>query len=95
MKRAFSSFLVVLFVLGVLIVPAIHKAHCVDNDADHHAEDCPVCRLAAASLVSVIPLVTPVIQPVVVGDAGVAAPVAVSSSQRDPVQARAPPACRA
>jgi len=95
MKRLLSSFLVTLFVFGFLIVPAVHKAHCSDNDTDHRADECPVCHLAATVLVSSVPLVSPIVEPVVVGDVGVAVPIAVPASQCGPAQARAPPACPA
>ena len=92
MKRALSSFLVGLFILAVVVVPAVHQVHCAGGDADHHASDCPVCQLAATSLVSVVPSILPICHLIAVGEATIAVPVVVQVPRYHSDQARAPPA---
>ncbi len=51
--QVFGFLGVVLFVVGVLLVPAIHKMHCGSSDlADSHNPDtCEICAVSGTALV--------------------------------------------
>jgi len=49
MKRLLASLTVLTFVVGMLVLPTIHRLHCEESSA-HHEADCPVCQLAHAPL---------------------------------------------
>lgn len=48
MKRFAASLMVCIFVVGMLVLPAVHRLHC--DCHEHHAAGCPICQLAGAPL---------------------------------------------
>ncbi|MFO7534125.1 MAG: hypothetical protein R6X19_00310 [Kiritimatiellia bacterium] len=91
MKRLSSSLLVVLFVLGALIIPFMHQAHCADGHVSKNAGHCLICQTAHTPL-----QLSPVsLAPVCAVRAVVAllpfVPVLLKYSPRSVTQPRAPP----
>ncbi len=87
MKRLLASLAVLVFAVGMLVLPVLHRQHC-----SHHEADCPVCQLANAPLDAANPLVAPGQLPLLPALAEVyflAAPVVRLSW--DATQPRAPP----
>ena len=91
MKRIFASILCLLFVVGVLIVPIIHKAHCVDSGNSHESDHCSFCQLAHAPLMAAVPHVGPTEQLVSVDSLLIPQLLIPVASLRDTTKARAPP----
>ena len=92
MKRLLASLAAVAFIVGMLVLPAVHRLHC-DESSSHHEADCPVCHLANT------PLNTTDTHVAVVTDAPLAAaspipylPAPITPASDDATQARAPPA---
>jgi len=91
MKRFLASLTVVAFVVGMLILPALHRLHC-DGSATHHEADCPVCHLANAPLNTADASVALVNEPLPIAACPVPYRAAlVAATSRDATQARAPP----
>lgn len=84
--------LALVFVVGALIVPAMHKAGCAEAHSAHGATSCPICQLAGAPLVASAWLGAPTVTPVVRCRAALPALLAPPAAVRLPGQARAPPA---
>ena len=55
MKRFLATLLGLMFVVGVLLMPALHMAHCADCHDAHHSDHCPICQLACTPLVAAVP----------------------------------------
>ena len=90
MKRLIASLMVAVFVVGMLVLPAIHRLHC--DCHEHHAADCPICQLAHAPLDSASTSVTALPAPPAFSEPGAPVLAAVASGvAHDPTQARAPP----
>jgi hypothetical protein len=62
MKRIVASFLALVFVVGVLILPALHMARCSENNESHQAEQCPICQLASTPVVTAVACDWPVVR---------------------------------
>ena len=90
--KATALFFLVLFIAGVLLVPAHHRAHCDDHAAARNDSDCPVCQMANTPWVAPVSPGAP--QPVLPAEIAVFPTVltTVISSFLAPTQARAPPA---
>ena len=97
MKRILAIVLVLVLVVGTLVLPILHLAHCHEHDggaghAGHDSAHCPLCQLVHAPIHDAAPQVEPV--------AFSAGYVLVSFSPRlviaaisgGSAQARAPPA---
>jgi hypothetical protein len=92
MKRFVASLAVVVFVVGMLILPTLHRLQC-DDSFTHHEADCPLCHLANAPLNTADTSVALVNAP----PPSAACPVMhrtalVAATSHDATQARAPPA---
>lgn len=86
MKRILNSLAVGLFLLGFLVVPAVHRAvashhsaACASSDSGehhppvkHNGTHCGICQLAHAPLLAAVPV--PTVIPVAVSIASVRAP---------------------
>lgn len=94
MRKLLASFLVVLFVVGVLILPAVHRIHCADHHRGHDTSGCPVCQLADAGALSAADDVMPAAPALLARNAGIECPFVALAPLRDPTQARAPPSFR-
>ena len=91
MKRLLASLAAVAFVVGMLVLPAVHRLHC-DDSATHRETDCPVCQLANAPLAMADTQVALVNAPPRVEVCPVPYAVAfVAATSHDATQARAPP----
>jgi len=82
----------VAFIVGMLLLPVVHRLHC-DDSATHHEADCPVCHLANAPLNAADTTVAVVNTP----PPAEACPVPyrtafIAATSHDATQARAPPA---
>ena len=92
MKRLVASLAVVAFIVGMLILPALHRLHCEDSST-HHEADCPVCHLANAPLNTAETHVALVNAPPPIAAYPVPYRTAlVAATSHDATQARAPPA---
>ena len=85
--------LFLLFINGIIILPALHQAHCRDNDTTHEASKCSICQLASLPLVTALSALSPDFIFVAL-DFDISQMYTVfSSSLHDATQARAPPVC--
>ena len=62
MKQRVATFLALVFVVGVLVVPMLHQAHCAACHHHHDAEECPICQLAVMPVDATVPYIEPVPQ---------------------------------
>ena len=91
MKRLVASLVVVAFVVGMLILPALHNVHC-DDSPTHHEANCPVCQLANAPLNTADTHVAVVNAPPPVAACPILYRTAfIAATSHDTTQARAPP----
>jgi len=93
MKRFVANLFVALFVVGMVIVPAIHIAHCPDCGESHDAGACPVCRNAQMPVMSPAFRIVYIARPIPFVYVLTHVEVFRVASFRDPTHARAPPAC--
>ena len=59
MKRRVAASLSLLFVVGVLLVPTLHRAHCAARHDSHDAGQCPICQIASTPVVATAPHIEP------------------------------------
>ncbi|MDD5222641.1 MAG: hypothetical protein PHE84_01510 [bacterium] len=92
MKRSISSFLTMVFIVGALLLPALHRAHCASDHSSHDSGQCSICQLASAAilLTTFSPMAT-IFQTVIMGHVYVPQVFAPSVVLRGPGQDRAPP----
>lgn len=91
MKRLVVSLVAFAFIVGMIILPALHRLH-YDESSSHHEADCPVCHLANAPLNTADTSVVIVNAPPPI--AACLAPyrtALVAATSHDATQARAPP----
>lgn len=91
MKRLVASLTTLIFVIGMIALPALHRLHCVEPSA-HHEASCPICHLATAPLDTVDTQVAIVSPPPDVAAPSVphrVVPAAIAA--HNPTQPRAPP----
>ncbi|MFA5042588.1 MAG: DUF2946 family protein [Kiritimatiellia bacterium] len=91
MKHITNAILISLFVIGVLVVPTVHRTHCDDHHATREAAKCPICQLAHTSVITTAAVIVPIAGFIKLGDAVLPQSFITSSPWRDPTQARAPP----
>lgn len=84
--------LCILFIVGAILVPTYHEAHCKDHAAAAGDTHCPICQVRNTPCITPLSLNTLSIGQTVVGSVRLESPVFVSSPLRSPSQARAPPA---
>ena len=65
-KPSVATCLALLFVVGVLIVPALHEAHCAACHDMHDSDHCPICQVACTPLVIAVPQIEPVAHALVI-----------------------------
>jgi hypothetical protein len=91
MKRLVASLAVLAFIVGMLVLPALHRLHCEYSPA-HHEADCPVCQLANAPLSTPDAHVALVNAPPLIAACPVPYRTAfVAATSHGATQARAPP----
>ena len=93
MKRLVGGLMMAVFVMGVLVLPAIHEITGNDLKGSHHQDTCQICQIAH------LPKDVAVVDSgLIIAPSQASGPVLVAPSspllsfQRDPTQARAPPA---
>ena len=92
MKRVLAIMLALVFAVGALIVPAMHKAGCAEAHSAHGPASCSICQLAGAPLLASVWLSAPTVTPVVRCHAALPVMLPPPAAVRRPGQARAPPA---
>jgi len=91
MKRMGAGLLALSFVVGVLIVPMVHRMHCDGHHATHEAANCPICQLAHTSIITTASVIVPITGFIKLGDAVLPQSFISCSPLRGAAQARAPP----
>lgn len=91
MKRLSSSLLVVLFVVGALIIPFMHQAHCADEHVSKNAGHCVICQTAHTPLQLSPVTLAPVDAVRLVGTLVPVVQFVSLPATRSVTQARAPP----
>jgi predicted PurR-regulated permease PerM len=91
MKRIAAGLLALSFIVGVLIVPIVHRMHRDGHHVTHEAARCSICQLTLAPIVATALIVAPIVGFVKPGNAVLPQLFIVSSPSRDTTQARAPP----
>jgi len=91
MKRIGAGLLALSFIVGVLIVPMVHRMHCDDNHGAHEVAKCSICQLAHTSIVTTPAVIAPIAGFIKLGDAVLPQSFIHSIPLRGAVQARAPP----
>ena len=91
MKRIGAGLLALSFIVGVLIVPMVHRMHCDDNHGMHKVAKCSICQLALTPIVTAASVIVPISGFIKLGDAVVPQSFIPSLPWRDTTQARAPP----
>ncbi len=93
MKRVVSNLLMILFVVGVLIIPAFHRAYGAGHDATHDATNCAICHVANTPVITVSSTIVPIIKFIIVANVNIQVLTIHVYSLIDPSLARAPPVC--
>ena len=93
MKRIIATSLVLVFAFGFLILPALHKLYCADNHEAHETSNCTICQIANTAIITTAVNNELVLDSFVVDIVNLKNINFVSSSLRNPDQARAPPSC--
>lgn len=91
MKRITNAILISLFVIGVLVVPTLHRMHCNDNHGTHEVAKCSICQLAHTTAITTASVIAPIAGFVKLGNTVLPQLFIVSSPLRGTTQARAPP----
>ena len=91
MKRIGAGLLALSFIVGVLIVPMVHRMHCDDNHGAHEVAKCSICQLAHTSIITTASVIVPIAGFVKLVNIVLPQLFIASSPWRDPTQARAPP----
>jgi hypothetical protein len=91
MKRIEATLLALVFVVGVLIAPAIHRAHCLEGHGSHDAAQCSICQLASTPALTAVSQIAPITS--IVPQSPISLPELLSPCTvvSHPGQARAPP----
>jgi len=90
-KRIGAGLLTLSFIVGVLIVPTLHRAHCADHHDAHEAASCAICQLAHTTVIATASVIAPIASFIKLGDVVLLQSFIASSFWRDPTRARAPP----
>jgi hypothetical protein len=91
MKRSVATFLALLFVVGVLLVPALHMAHCAACHDAHDGSHCPICQIANTPVVATAPQIELVAQTLVFVRIYLPQSLTPSAPMSRTAQARGPP----
>jgi hypothetical protein len=91
MKRIGAGLLALSFIVGVLIVPMVHRAHCTDNHDAHEVAKCSICQFTHTPIITTASVIAPIAGFIKLGDVVLPQSFIASSPWRDPTQARAPP----
>ena len=90
MKRARAILLAVVFVVGMLVLPTLHMAHC-EGHAGHDSSHCELCQLVNAPLHDAKPQVGPIADPIRCVVHALSPRLVISAVPGCSAQARAPP----
>ncbi|MFH1970456.1 MAG: hypothetical protein ABIJ53_09090 [Verrucomicrobiota bacterium] len=91
MKRIGAGLLALSFIVGVLIVPMVHRMHCDDHHATHEAAQCPICKFANTPVITTASHIAPIAESIIVGDVSLPQSFIPSVPLRGAALARAPP----
>ena len=91
-KRYLATLLGLLFVVGVLLIPALHQAHCAACHDHHGSEQCPICQIAVTPVDATAPHVEPAAQILVSVPIPLPRLPIASAPMGRTAQARGPPA---
>ena len=91
MKRIGAGLLALSFIVGVLIVPTLHRTHCDDNHDTHEAAKCSICQLAHTTAITTASFIVPITGIINLGNAILPHSFIHFLPLHDPTQARAPP----
>jgi hypothetical protein len=91
MKRRVAAFLSLLFVVGVLLMPTLHRAHCAACHNPHDSGQCPICQIASTPVVATAPHIEPVAQVLVSARIYLPQSLTPSAPMSRMAQARGPP----
>ena len=91
MKRMGAGLLALSFVVGVLIVPMVHRMHCDGHHATHEAANCPICQVALTPVIAAALHIVPVARSIIVGNVSLPQVFILSLPLCGAAQARAPP----
>ena len=91
MKRRVAAFLSLVFVVGVLLVPILHRAHCAACHDPHDAGQCPICQVANTPVVATAAHIEPVAQGLVSARIYLPQSLRPSAPLSSSAQARGPP----
>ena len=92
MKRRVAAFLGLIIMVGVLLAPTLHRAHCAVDHVSHNAGQCPVCQIANTPVIAAAPLIEPVVQVLVSVRIDLPQSLTPSATTSRTAQARGPPA---
>ena len=84
--------LFLLYIVGAMIVPTYHEAHCKDHAAADGDTDCPICQIGNTPAIFSLPLHIVDSDQRVVGIVQLTGPKFVAAELHSFAQARAPPA---
>lgn len=91
MKRRIVAFLGLVFVVGALLVPTLHRAHCTVRHDSHDAGQCPICQIATTPVVATTPHIEPVAHVLVSARIYLPQSLIPSAPMSRMAQARGPP----
>ncbi len=92
MKRSISIFLTMVFIVGALLLPALHRVHYASGHGSHDSGQCSICQLACTPiLVTALSPMAATLQTVVMGHVYVPQVFAPSAAFCGPSRDRAPP----
>jgi len=91
MKRRVATFLGLVFVVGVLLIPTLHQAHGAACRDHHDAEECPICQTAVMPADVAVPRIEPVPRILVSVPLLIPEPLIPSAPIVRTAQARGPP----
>ena len=91
MKRIGAGLLALSFIVGVLIVPMVHRMHCDDHHATREAAQCPICQFANTPAITTASHIAPIAKSIIVGNVSLQQSFIPSLLLGGAAQARAPP----
>ncbi len=93
LRQLAGSFMLLVFAMGALVLPAIHEISGADQKLSHQPDSCQICQIAHLPKdVAVVDAGLVLVPVPASGPVQIFLSVPLLSFQRDPTQARAPPA---
>ena len=91
MKRRVAAFLGLVFAVGALLAPTLHRAHCATAHDTHDVGQCSICQIANTPVVTTTPHIEPVARVIVSVHIHLPQSLIPSAPLSGSAQARAPP----